>query len=157
MKIINDNCAYVQKNDLGFLNQTNIPIPASIFTKVFGNEVTIINDSNRYDFIKFENEDEIEYFKSIDWMIDYNNVKDLTERQTIRLSKRIIKEHEAIASTFNNMSEEEKENNKDMITKCELLKFKFYSLRDILWLKQGHIKMNLPKEFARTYKEAKRY
>lgn len=31
-----------------------------------------------------------------------------------------------------------------MVTKCDLLEFKFYSLRDILWLKQGHISIKLP-------------
>lgn len=32
-----------------------------------------------------------------------------------------------------------------MISQCELLDFKFYSLRDFLWFKQGHIKMTFPK------------
>ena len=31
-----------------------------------------------------------------------------------------------------------------MVSQCELLDFKMYSLRDVLWFKQGHIKMELP-------------
>ena len=42
------------------------------------------------------------------------------------------------------MSEEERKKHTDMVTKCDLLEFKFYSLRDVLWFKQGHISMELP-------------
>ena len=56
MKIITNDSAYVQKNDIAYLNSSDLPIPASIFMKVFGNGVTIINDSNRYDFVKFDEE-----------------------------------------------------------------------------------------------------
>ena len=99
--------------------------------KVFGNGVTIINDSNRYDFVKFDEESEIEFFKGLDWMIDYNEVKDLSEDEIIKLAKNIEKEREKIATTFNSMSKKEKNQHIDMVTKCDLLEFKFYSLRDI--------------------------
>ena len=52
------------------------------------------------------------------------------------------------------MSEDERKENLEMVTQCELLDFKMYSLRDILWLKQGHLKMTLlegvdyPEEFV---------
>ena len=129
MKIITNDSAYVQKNDLAYLNSSDLPIPASIFMKVFGNGVTIINDSNRYDFVKFDEESEIEYFKDLDWMIDYNQVKDLSEDEMIKLAESIG---------------EERKQHTNMVTKCDLLEFKFYSLRDILWFKQGHIPMELP-------------
>ena len=143
MKIITNDSAYVQKNDISYLNLSDLPIPASIFMKVFGNGVTIINDSNRYDF-KFDEESEIEYFKDLDWMIDYNEVKDLSEDEIIKLAESIGEEQDKIATTFNSMAEEERKNHADMVTKCDLLEFKFYSLRDVLWFKQGHIPMELP-------------
>lgn len=143
-KIINSDSAYVQKNDTAYLNSFHLLIPFSIFMKVFGNGVTIINDSNRYDFVKFDEESEIEFFKGLDWMIDYNEVKDLSEDEIIKLAKNIEKEREKIATTFNSMSKKEKNQHIDMVTKCDLLEFKFYSLRDILWLKQGHISIKLP-------------
>ena len=115
MKIITNDSAYVQKNDIAYLNSSDLPIPASIFMKVFGNGVTIINDSNRYDFVKFDEE-----------------------------SESIGEERDKIATTFNSMAEEERKNHADMVTKCDLLEFKFYSLRDVLWFKQGHISMELP-------------
>jgi len=146
MKIVNSDSVYVQKNDIAYLNSSDLPIPTSIFMKVFGNGVTIINDSNRYDFVKFKEESEIEYFKSLDWMIDYNEVKNLSEDEIIKLLEGIGEELEKIATAFNSMSDEDRKQHSDMVAKYGLLEFKFYSLRDILWLKQGHISMKLPKE-----------
>ena len=58
MKIITENAAYVQKND-----------------------------NNRYEFVKFEDKNEIEFFKNLDWMVDYNSVKDLNEEDFLNLEK----------------------------------------------------------------------
>ncbi len=144
MKIITNNVAYVQKNDIVCLNQTDLVIPASIFMKVFGNGIVIIDDSNRYEFVEFDASEEIEFFKGIDWMIDYNEVKDLSEEETIALGQSIAEEKNNIAQRFNSMTPEERKKNMNMVSQCELLDFKMYSLRDVLWFKQGHIKMELP-------------
>ena len=146
MKIINKDTAYVQKNDIAFLNSTDLPIPASVYLKVYSNNITIIDESNRYDFVKFDEQSEIEYFKGLDWIVDYGEVKDLSEDDIIKLANSIIEEREKIATSFNTMAEKEKEKHTDMITKCDLLEYKYYSLRDILWFKQGHIAMNIPKD-----------
>ena len=97
MKIITNNSVFVQKNDIAYLNQSDLAIPASIFMKVFGSGVVIIDDSNRYDFVEFNAPEEIEFFKGIDWMIDYNQVKDLSEKETIALGQSIAEEKNEIA------------------------------------------------------------
>lgn len=146
MKIITNDAVYVQMNDIAYLNSLDLPIPASIYMKAFGmGGITIINDMNRYDFIKFEEKSEIQYFKDIDWMIDYNEVKDLSEDEIIKLAEKIGGELESVATAFNSMSEEERRQHIDMAEKCDSLGFKFCSLRDFLWFKQGHIPMKLPK------------
>lgn len=149
MKIITDDAIYVQKNDITYLNQylslSNLPIPSSIFEKVFGRNIVIIDNSNRYEFIKFDKPEEIEFFQGIDWMIDYNKVKDLSEEEIIALAKSIAEENNEIARRFNSMTPEERKKNINMAFQYELLDFKICSLRDILWFKQGHIKMDLPK------------
>lgn len=145
MKIIYENCVYVQKNDIGFLNQTDMLIPGSIYMKVFGNsEVTIINNSNRFEFIEFTKPNEIEYFKNINWMIDYNDVCNLTEDEIIELGNKIAKERNEIARKYNAMSQEDKRKNYSLIRECELLDFKMYSLRDIMLHKQGKLSFTIP-------------
>ena len=120
MKIISDGAVYVQKNDIAYLNSTDLSIPVSIFMKVFGFGLTFIDDSNRYYFIKYEEDSEIEYLKGLDWMIDYNEVKDLSDDEIISLGQSIADKKNSIASKFNAMSNEEKNNNIDMITECDL-------------------------------------
>ena len=144
MKIITENAVYVQKNDIAYLHHTDLPIPASIFMKVFGNGIVIINDDNRYEFEKFEDPSEIEFFNGLDWIIDYNSVKDLSDDEIIEMGQRIAQAKNQIAEQFNSMSKDERKKNLEMVTQCELLDFKMYSLRDILWFKQGHLKMTLP-------------
>ena len=145
MKVIYDNCVYVQKNDMAYLEASDLPIPASVFTRVFGNGITIIDDRNRYDFVLFKEKTEIDFFKGLDWMVDYNELKNLSEEEIIKLAENTNEERNEIAATYNSMPVEERQKHSDMVTKCDLLEFKFYSLRDILWMKQGHISINIPK------------
>ncbi len=144
MKIITEKAVYVQKNDIAYLTHTDLPIPASIFMKVFGSGVVIIDDHNRYEFERFEEGDEIEFFKSLDWIVDYHSVKDLSDGEIIEIGQNIAQTKNQIAQKFNSMSGDEREKNFEMVTQCELLDFQMYSLRDILWFKQGHLKMTLP-------------
>jgi hypothetical protein len=51
-----------------------------------------------------------------------------------------------IAKKFNELDEIEKAKNLKLIDEHELLEFKMYSLRDVAWLKQGKLKMKLPKD-----------
>lgn len=159
MKIITNDAVYVQKNDISYLNSfDDIAIPASIYMKVYGNGTVYVNDSNRYEFVKFEEKTEIEFFKGLDWMVDYNEVKDLSEQETIELLESIRKEQNTIATEFNSMSEEEKRNNFVMMMQSEQLAFKYYSLRDVLWFKQEHLAMELPEgiDYPASYAQKKR-
>ena len=144
MKIITDNAAYVQMNDIAFLDQCDLPIPASVFMKCFGFGISVVDDSNRYDFKEFDKPEDIEFFKNIDWMIDYNEVKDLSDEEHFALAQSIADEMETIAKKFDSMSPKQKKENINMVSQHELLEFKFYSLRDVYWFKHGDLKMNLP-------------
>ena len=140
MKIFTANSVYVQKNDIAYLNQTNLDIPASIFMRVFGN----IDDSNRYDFVEFDAPEEVQFFKGIDWIIDYNEIKDLSEGEIVALGQSIAEDKNSIAQRFNSMTLEERKENMNLKSQCELLDFKMYSLEDFLLFNQGRLKMKLP-------------
>ena len=71
---------YVQMQDIIYLNQRDLPIPVSIYLKVFKG-VTIVNDSNRFDFVRFDEENEVSFFRSLEFVIDYDKYKDLTDEQ----------------------------------------------------------------------------
>lgn len=60
----------------------------------------------------------------------------------------ISKEQKKLKDTFNEMDDENKKNNSALLMRYYLSKYKFYFLRDYLWFKEGHIKMNLPEGFG---------
>ena len=144
MKIFANDKVYVQKNDIAFLNSTDIEIPASIFLKLFGNGITIIDNRNRFEFVEFDNEKDIEYIRNLDCVIDYDSVKDLTESEIEELGKNISQERNSIAEKYNEMSEEERMKNVGMVTECDMLEHKMFSLVEIFKFKHGIIEMTLP-------------
>lgn len=158
MKIITENNAYIQKNDIAYLNNTTLPIPASIFLAIFSEGVVMITDLNRNDFLEFTNPDDIEYLKSLDWIIDYNEVKDYSLAQLQDLGASILGELHQLNDTISLYSESENENKAELELKHELLKYKLMSLRDISLYKQGKLKLELPnEENNRTrYKKSKK-
>lgn len=145
MKVVTENAVYVQKGDINYLFHSDMSMPKSIFDKVYGQGIVIINNNNKNHFIEFNEPEEIEFLKGVDWIVDYNEIRDLSEEEIIALGQSIAEEKNTIANKYNAMSSEEQEENKNMELLCELLDYKMYTLRDILWFKQGHIKMKLPK------------
>lgn len=150
MKIVTGDKVYVQKNDIAYLNQTDLPIPASIFMKVFGAGIVIIDDRNRYEFIEFTEPEEMEFFKKLDWMIDYNKVKDMSEDELIELGKSMAEKSNEIAEKYNAMSQEKRKQNQNLVVEHELLEFKMHSLKDIIYFKRGELKIKLPEEISHS-------
>jgi len=146
MKLFVNNKVYVQKNDLAYFMRgtEGISIPSSIINKVFG-QVFIVTDENRYEFVEFSSPEEIDFFKKCDWMVDYNLFDGMTEEEIVEYGCQINAERNKIATSFNELSEEEREKQYIQVSaKIELLEFKMWSVRDILWHKQGHLKFSLP-------------
>ena len=155
MKIFTKDAVYVQKNDIAYLNNTNITIPASIFMKVFGKGIVIINDLNRYEFVKFEDQKEIDFFKEIDWIVDYEDVRCLDVKEILKYARTIADEKAKIAYEFNKMTDKEMAANMDMIDEYDLLEYKLYSVSDILDFTRGELKFKLPEgvEYPTHYEE----
>lgn len=121
-----------------------LAIPASIFLKVFGNGITIINDRNRYNFVCFTEAEDIEYFKQLDWMIDYGKVKNMSEEELENLLSIMLDKMDFLDKAEQSIPVNQSQKRHELLQAFSLLVFKFCSLRDILWYKQGHISLNLP-------------
>lgn len=145
MKVLKDNKIYVQKNDMAYLNSSGLNIPTSIFMKVFGQGITIIDNSNRYEFIEFTKPEEVEFFKAIDWIVDYNDVKNLSEEELIEFGQSIGNAKGEKIKQFNAMPEEDRRQQYERVTMdLELMDFKMYTIRDIIMLKRGQLSFPLP-------------
>ena len=148
MKIFNNEngkkVVYVQLNDLTqILNDSEKGIPQSVMHKVFS-DMFIVTDENRYEFKRFDEEHEVEFFENLDWSIDYKKVRDLSEEQILELAYEIADKMNVYAEQINALENANKVDHYELFTRYELLRFKYLSLRDVLWFKQGHLSMEIP-------------
>lgn len=145
MKIFKDGKVYVQKNDMVYVNHSDLAIPASIFMKLFGNGVVIIDDSNRYEFVEFSEPSEVEFFKGIDWIVDFADVKDLTEEEIIALGQTVAEERNNLAKEFNALPDEERRARyESTVQQTEQYDFKMGTLREIIMYKRRELSFQLP-------------
>lgn len=148
MKIIVDGKAYVQLNDIMYLinGLDGVSIPASIFNTVFKDGKPVLcTDENRYEFVEFTDKDAIKFFAELEFSVDYLAFKDLSEEEIIQKGVEVAEEKNKWAKKYNEMSDNDKRKNQDIVSKCEMLDFKMMSIRDIVWMKQGHLQIKLPK------------
>lgn len=152
MKIFRNEAVYVQKNDVAYFNKFDEPILASVYVKLFSEPVNIVNDRNRYEFIKYDEEKEIEFFKKQEWILDYDDVKSLTDEELIQLGTSFSDKLNELASVINNpLTEESKKI--DLYEQYQKLQYKMYSLRDYIWYKQGQLDMKFPIEIEEHPKQ----
>lgn len=75
MKVFKDGKLYVNKNDLLILRKSQYQVPESVFG---GRESNLILLGIEKDvFLEFSDEKDIDFFKKIDWIVDYDSVRDL--------------------------------------------------------------------------------
>lgn len=74
MKVFKDGKLYVNKNDLLILRKSQYQVPESVFG---GRESNLILGIEKDVFLEFSDEKDIEFFKKIDWIVDYDSVRDL--------------------------------------------------------------------------------
>ncbi len=145
MKIFKDGKVYVQKNDMVYVNHSDMAIPASIFMKLFGNGIVIIDNSNRYEFVEFSEPSEVEFFKGIDWIVDFEDIKDLSEEEIVSLGQQVAEEKNEKAKAFNSLSEEERKAHYEAtVQQMEQYDFKMHTLRDVIMYKRGELSFELP-------------
>jgi len=81
MKIFRDNRVYVQLKDLQFLfNNISTPIPHSVFKKALKRAMDM-TDEDRDEFIMFDQEDEIELFRKVKSIVDFDELMEMTDRE----------------------------------------------------------------------------
>ena len=155
MKIITDRCIYVQKSDIDVLGTYPIPMPLSIYLKYCKDSMNLCEGNSVYSFIKFEDKNEIEFFKKLNWIVDYDEYKQLSVDELMELGKNLSHKSRELASTYEAMSDEEKLDNRSLFIKHELLEYKIHSIAEILWIKFRLIRISIPEDIEELDNEAK--
>lgn len=155
MKIIRDDKVYIQKCDIGYLDMSDVEIPAPVYYKIYESGSRIIGDFNRLDFEEYSSKELVEFFRKLAWILDYDEVKDLTDEEICLLGEELIDQRNSIAAMYNNMSQEERAKNQSLRAQCELIEYKVSSLREFQMYKNGEIKMRLPEGLDSNSKSKK--
>ena len=135
---------YVQMQDIMYLsNETDMPIPASIFTKVFTG-VTIVTDANRFEFVKFDEEHEVKFFRELEFIIDFDQYKGFTDEQLEAEAQKLGTKANEIAEKWNSMKPEEREKNAELYEEHRNLGYMINFLSEIYAVKHGKRKMPFP-------------
>ena len=138
MKIICDNGIYVQKKDIAFvINNTENGDHLKLIN---------INDENIYEFELFSSPKDIEFFSNLDFIVNYDDIKNIDEDDVIKLIQKANLEKIKMENT-----DSEKSNKNDILKQ----EYKIYSLRDALWFKQKYLKFELPDNIDKKNKNKK--
>ena len=146
MKYFKNGKAYVHYNDLINLPQLCEVGSSDLVRKGLGEGYIVIDDSNRYNFAEFDLPEEVEFFRNIDWIIDYGEIKYLNEEDLERLAQMKFLENQLLFETYNNLSEQEQDNNYDLIRQHRRTWHKFKDLVAIHNYRSGNLELNLPDE-----------
>ena len=148
MKVFRNNCAYVQKNDLFYLLNLSKDIPNTVLEKFYDKEDILIDDDNRFEFVKFDRPDEIIFFMNEDWIINYDNFQNMDFEEIESVAHKYYINSERMSALFNSLSNEEQHSNngKDMMIESTKLRHIFDDLRILSEYKRGVINMTVPGE-----------
>lgn len=135
---------YVQMQDIVYLLcQTDTPIPATILTKVFTGP-TIVNDSNRFEFVRFDDEQEVKFFKDLEFIIDFDQYKVFSDKQLEEEAQKLQTKANEIAEKWNSMTKEERKKNSSLYGDHRNLVYMIDFLSEIYAVKHKERTMPFP-------------
>lgn len=145
MKIINEDSVLVQKRDIAQLTDHDGSIPMSIYMKLCGNDIGVIDASNVNDFMRFDTKNEIEFFKNAEWILDYNVFNSKSIAELYDFEEKLIAKINDLTVEYNKLSGEEQHKNGIMIEQMNLLIYEVQSIAALIKVKQGNNNVKLSK------------
>lgn len=145
MKVFKNGKVYVQNEDLILILRSGELMPTSVLEKFYGNGPVIIVQDNMEDYVEFEETDQVEFFKKLDWIVDYDEMKNLSLEELEKLYDDTKDEMVKIRNKYSDLSQNDDCYEKDSI-RFELLGNKLYSLSKIQYFKARKLELALPNE-----------
>ena len=142
MKIFNEEkskkVVYVQRGDLAMLDASSLVIPGSCLI------TGLVDDSNRYNFVRFEEPRIVKFFEDIDWIVDFKEFKGKGDDFYADRYNEVVGEMNEIAKKYKGMFEFERKEHQDMLERYELLDYKKSSICSIYDVLNGKVSMPFP-------------
>ena len=141
MKIVKDNNTYIQIKDLKRLRDSNKLLTNSLLyiLHILSNNYLNYNDD---EFIILDEKDA--YFEDVDWIINLDDIKDLSEDELVSICNNLIQQRNSIADKYNAFSVKDRIKHIKMLIKSNDLEYEINGYKDILAIKKGEKKLQLP-------------
>lgn len=127
MKIFKDNIVYVQLEDLNYIIKKELDFPKNLIPKTIEQGYVFIDEKNQYNFIGYNEKNIVEYFKNLELIVDYDNIKNLSADELNRICNRLLHDKE--------LSKEDE---------YDSIEYKYYQINKFLSFKEGNEDLNLP-------------
>ncbi len=135
---------YVQRADLEFLYAIHYPIPESITARLLTSPIS--NDTNKEsDFFVFWRVEEINFFKNLDCIIDFQEFIDTSNSEIEEQAQKLYAQVEVITSTFNQMDEKSRINSLAMRQQHDCLAYQLDCLSKLYQLRLNNQEITIPK------------
>ena len=149
MKIFLNDRVYVSNHDIKFLLKERYAMPLSVLLEIddkFVEDYDKILESKMHNFMTFNCEAAEEYFKGLDFIIDYNDFKDKTIEE-LKFEQKIYEIHRKYTeSTYPTLSGHNVRN-----ADIELAKYGHivYSIGEIINYREGTLKLDIPRKYSK--------
>ena len=144
MKYTINDTLYIQVKDLAFFSLNSLIIPHSLYLKTLYHRDLLYDDSKRNIFLKTTNKKDIEIINKLDWVLDYDEIKDKNLCELEVMLKDIETKKNNIIIKYNLLNYNEKLLNKELYLKYLFLNYKENSLLDYILYKKNMLKLDLP-------------
>lgn len=147
MKIETKHGIYIQNQDLAYLLQHDTNFPLSFFLILQQENIDQQFKQNQQQFHYYTSPLIIDYLKTNNYIIDYNQIKDFDIEEIQELIGYINSQYQIEKRKLNRLKKIEKQNNiklDQQIMICQNLEYKIHSLNDVLTIKQ---ELNFPSFF----------
>lgn len=150
MKVFINNKVYISNHDIKFLLREHYAMPLSVLLEIddrFVEDYDKLLESKIHDFMSFTSKEAEEYFKGLDFIIDYNEFKDKTvdelkfEQKICEINKMRIENTSPTLSGYNVQE-----------AKLKLAKYEhiIYSFGELINYKEGTLRFNIPRQYSKN-------
>lgn len=147
MKIINKenetHKLYVQLKDIDFLIHSGLFIPKKILQAI-SEQMRPVDEANKNDYCVFSKQTEIEYFNSVDFIIDYKALRKLEAGELSMMVNDIEAKILGFEEMYDGFTPEEQDFNNSILLQIERLAHKKRSIKELIDYKLGEISLNFP-------------
>lgn len=147
MKIFQEGSVYVQKGDVNEIVHMD-PIDGRVMAALVeagGGFFCCGGGTDNLKFINIAGEQLVEWVRAQEWILDYDEVKDMTEQEAMAFGHALAEEKNKIATHYNKMSGKEREKNyKEVYTQCEDLMKKMRQVAMFIDYLRGELDFEFP-------------